>query len=126
MPHKKKSVDGGGLRHDQGKLRVDLLPADALQEVARVMTYGAHKYAERNWERGMPWSKVAGPLDRHWLDFKLGRRVDRETKLRTMAHVACNALFLLAYEMRGLHHLDDIEPFARAPKRRLTVRSPRT
>ena len=115
MPVKKKrkAADCGGLRFDEGKLRVDLLPADALHEIARVMTYGARKYAERNWERGMPWSKVLGPLDRHLLDWKLGKRIDRETRLRAMAHVGCNVLFLLAYEIRGLQKMDDIEPFAR-------------
>lgn len=107
-------IDGGGLRKDTGKLRVDLIPADVQKELAKVLTFGAKKYAERNWERGMPWSKAAGPLDRHWLDFKLGLRVDPESKCLTIAHVLCNAVFLCAWELRGLQGLDDLEPFARA------------
>lgn len=114
---KRVKTDGGGLRHDAGKLRLDLVPTDVLQELARVLTFGAKKYAERNWERGMPWSKAAGPLERHWADFKLGKRRDPESRCLAIAHVLCNAVFLCAWELRNMGHLDDLEPFARKFKR---------
>lgn len=111
-------IDGGGLRKDDGKLRVDLIPADVMEELAHVLTFGAKKYAERNWERGMKWSKVMGPLERHLLDFKLGRRVDKDSGRLTSAHLLCNVVFLCAYELRKMNHLDDIEPFANAAMRK--------
>lgn len=57
--------EGTGLRYDKGKLRFDLIHPVANEGLARVLTKGARKYADRNWEGGMPWSKVLGPLKRH-------------------------------------------------------------
>jgi hypothetical protein len=51
--------------YDAGKLRYDLLPPDALEELVRVYTVGAEKYAERNWEKGMAWCRAFGSLMRH-------------------------------------------------------------
>lgn len=118
-PAPKHPIDGGGLRKDAGKLRLDLIPTDVMEELARVLTFGARKYAERNWERGMPWSKAAGPLERHWKDFKLGRvRRDPESGCLTVAHALCNMVFLCAWELRGMDAFDDLEPFARKSAKR--------
>ncbi|NIN67629.1 MAG: hypothetical protein GTO63_23590, partial [Anaerolineae bacterium] len=43
--------DGKGLRFDEGKERVDLLPPDALMYLGKVYAMGAVKYGDRNWER---------------------------------------------------------------------------
>jgi hypothetical protein len=114
MAKRSVKVDGLGERKDEGKLPVDLIPADVIQAIAAVFQFGATKYARRNWERGLPWSKAYGPMQRHALDFALGRRVDRESGLLTSAHMACDALMLCAFDIRGMNHLDDLEPFARA------------
>lgn len=106
--------DGGGQRFNGGKPRWDLLPMDATKEVVLVLTRGAEKYAERNWERGMRWSICYGSLLRHLSSAASGEKKDRESGLSHMAHVATNALFLLAYELRGLERLDDMEPYLRA------------
>ena len=90
----------GGLRFDAGKPRVDLLPPDALLELGKVYEYGAKKYAERNWEEGMKWSKVLGPLLRHLFEWMLRIERDEESGQRHIAHVAWNALALLTYELR--------------------------
>lgn len=113
----KIKVDGGGLRKDSGKLRIDLIPAEVEAELAAVLTFGARKYAERNWERGMPWSKAYGPLRRHLNEWARGKRVDKESRCRTMAHVLCNVVFLLAWELRGMTEFDDVEPYARKSKK---------
>ena len=42
-----------GIKHDQGKPRMDLLPMDALLEIAKVFGFGACKYGDRNWEKGL-------------------------------------------------------------------------
>ena len=96
------SLPTGGLRYDTGKLRLDLIPPEWLEALASVLTVGATKYAPRNWEKGMAWSKVYGPLMRHVLAWLKGERDDSETKQAHMAHVAWNALALMVYEMRGL------------------------
>src|SRR6187399_1313572 len=54
-----------GLRHNKGKIRYDLLEPFAITELAKVFTKGAEKYADRNWEKGMKWSKMRASLGRH-------------------------------------------------------------
>jgi Domain of unknown function (DUF5664) len=49
----------------QGKGRFDLLPAWALEEVAKHFEAGADKYGERNWEKGQPLSKFLDSALRH-------------------------------------------------------------
>lgn len=95
-----------GLRYDEGKERVDLLPPDALMELGKVYGAGSVKYAARNWEKGMPWSKVLGPLMRHLFKWMKGETIDPEDGQLHIAKVAWNAIALLTYELRGIG-LDD-------------------
>lgn len=108
-----RMVDGGGQRFDAGKVRLDLIPADVQLALAQVLTHGAAKYAPRNFERGMPWSKAYGPLLRHLNARCLGARVDPESGLPHLAHALCNLVFLLAWELRGMEQFEDLEPFLR-------------
>ena len=58
--------DTGSVRDTStGKGRFDLLPWDAIQEVARIYEEGAHKYDERNWERGQPLMRYLDSAARH-------------------------------------------------------------
>lgn len=91
-----------GLRYDAGKARYDLLPADALHSLVNVYTAGAAKYADRNWEKGMSWSRCFGSLMRHCWAFWRGETFDPESKCHHMAHAAWNALALVAYDLRGV------------------------
>lgn len=86
-----------GLRFNEGKLRYELLPAFAMQELVRVYTKGSEKYADRNWELGMDWSKVIASLKRHIAAFESGEDYDLESKCYHMAHAMCNCSFLLEY-----------------------------
>ena len=56
---------GTGKRYDKGKLRYDLIHPESHRDMTRVLSEGAVKYPERNWENGMPWSKVIASLKRH-------------------------------------------------------------
>lgn len=102
-------VDGGGLRYNNEKLRYDLLPTDATQELVKVLTYGAKKYAARNWERGQAWSVPYASLMRHLQSWHAGEDTDPESGLLHLAHAACNVAFLLSYHLRGMTALDDRE-----------------
>lgn len=86
-----------GLRYNEGKIRYDLVPAFAQEQYAKVLTLGAVKYAERNWELGMAWSKVISSLKRHTAAFEKGEDFDPETGLLHSAHIMCNAAFLTEY-----------------------------
>lgn len=86
-----------GLRFNEGKVRVDLAPAFAQEQYAKVLTKGAEKYADWNWAKGMKWSKVLASLERHLQEIKAGRDIDPESGLLHSAHIMCNAAFLTEY-----------------------------
>lgn len=89
--------DGKGLRFNKGKIRYDLVPQFPLEQIARVLTYGAQKYEENNWRRGMKWSNVIASLERHLQAIKSGEDFDPETGILHSAHIATNAMFLTEY-----------------------------
>lgn len=89
-----------GRKDDTGKLPLHLLPTDALEAVTEVLQFGATKYAERNWEAGMAWSRLYAALLRHLWAWWRGFDRDPETGLSHLAHVCCCVLFLLAYHLR--------------------------
>lgn len=87
----------GGIKFDSGKPPFDLLPWEALAEVAKVLDYGRSKYAAHNWRKGMAWGRVLGAAFRHLGAFVSGQDVDPETGLPHLAHAACCVLFCLTY-----------------------------
>lgn len=93
-----------GVKKDQGKTRYELLPPELLYAVSEILTFGANKYADRNWELGMNWSRVFGALMRHlwawWNPFTSSK--DEETGKSHLWHAGCCIAFLIAYEMRGV------------------------
>ena len=90
-----------GQKFDSNKLRYELLPPELLEEVARVLTFGAHKYSARNWELGMAWSRPFGALMRHMWAWWRGEEKDPETGYSHLAHAACCIAFLVSYEARN-------------------------
>lgn len=93
--------DGKGLRYDEGKVPLELVPASLKFAVGEVLAKGAKKYARRNWERGMSWETIMGCLERHYEKWKSPHHsdYDEETGLNHMWHVACNVAMLIEYEL---------------------------
>ena len=81
---------------DAGKVRLDLLPFAALEDVARVLEYGAKKYQPQGWRAVADGHDryVAAAL-RHLHAYAGGERMDRESGLSHLAHAACSLLFAL-------------------------------
>ena len=98
-----------GIKHDNEKLPWALLPFDALEEVVRALQHGAAEYGDRNWEKGMNWSRLLSATFRHLVAFATGKITDPETGLYHLAQAICNLLFLLAYVKRGVG-TDDVTP----------------
>ena len=93
-----------GVKHDKDKIRYELLPPELLHGVADILTSGAIKYDDRNWELGMKWSRVFGALMRHiWAWWNpLVPDTDEETGRSHLWHAGCCLAFLIAYEARGV------------------------
>lgn len=88
---------GTGKRFNEGKTRHALIPSFAQEQYARVLTIGAQKYGDRNWQNGMNWSKVLDSMKRHIIEIENGVDYDHETGCLHSAHVMCNAAFLTEY-----------------------------
>lgn len=88
-----------GSRYNEGKPRVDLIPAVVLLELGKHYTYGANKYAPNNWVKGFPYSETSASLLRHlyaWLD---GERDDPESGHHHLIAVIWNAVTLFYFEL---------------------------
>ena len=96
-----------GTKHDSDKLRYDLVPPEALEEVVKVLTFGAGKYTDRNWEKGINYGRVYGALMRHMQAFWKGEDKDAESGISHLSHAGCCLFFLLAYEGRRMREFDD-------------------
>jgi Domain of unknown function (DUF5664) len=93
-------------KDDSGKLRMDLLPMDAVRDVAAVYTFGAQKYDDENWRKGLSYKRVYGAILRHLTSWFLGEDLDPESGINHLAHAAWGCLTLLNY--RHTHpELDD-------------------
>ena len=106
-----------GNKFDNGKDPWHLLPTDAVKGIVKVLGFGAAKYAERNWEKGMSWSRVYSALLRHLTAWFEGEKKDSETGYSHLWHAGCCILFLISYEIRNIGNDDrpinkekDIEP----------------
>ena len=84
-----------GVKHDQQKARVDLIPARALLDVGMIFTHGAQKYGDRNWQEGIEFSRLFGAAQRHLLLWKSGEDIDTDSGLPHLAHALTN-LFMIA------------------------------
>jgi len=78
-------------------LRTDLIPVSMVVAVGRILTIGAKKYAERNWEAGMTWSRAYDACGRHLLQWADDTN-DKDTRLNHIWHAACNLAFLIEWE----------------------------
>lgn len=96
----------GGQKFDQDKPRMDLLDSYAIEELAKVLTFGAKKYAPHNWRKGIKLSRLTAAAQRHLLAIMKGEDFDDETKLQHAAHLMCCAMFLV-WTIRHRPDMDD-------------------
>lgn len=92
-----------GRKYDQGKPMYDLLPALALEEVVKVLTYGANKYNEpideENWRKvNKPHSRYFSAAQRHLWAAKRGEELD-ESGLHHIAHAITSLMFILQLKL---------------------------
>ncbi len=60
-----------------------------------MFAYGAEKYEDWNWRKGMAHSRLVSALQRHLMAHQMGEDKDPESGHTHLAHMACNALMLL-------------------------------
>ena len=83
-----------GMKYDGEKPRMDLIDADALEGLAKVLTFGAQKYAAHNWRGGIEYSRLTAAILRHLMAIQRGEDVDPESGLPHIDHLGCCWMFL--------------------------------
>ena len=86
-----------GIKYDSGKPRMDLLPPLALTEVAKVLAFGATKYAPNNWKKisDLQERYTAAALRHIVHHMSEYDAVDSESGIDTLAHAICCLMFKL-------------------------------
>lgn len=94
-----------GLKLDNDKNRMDLLMvscAKSLEQVGKVLTFGAKKYADDNWKLVEDGKKrYIAALHRHLSAYYQGEKIDKESSLDHLAHALCCLIFLYEFELDG-------------------------
>jgi hypothetical protein len=95
-----KSETKTGVKFDQDKPQWTLVPFKALDEVVKVLTIGAKKYAPDNWKK-VPNARqrYIDAAFRHMSAYASGEKLDAETGKSHLAHAMCCLLFLLAFDL---------------------------
>jgi hypothetical protein len=92
----KEAANKSGTKHDAGKLRFSLLPLHALEEVVKVLEFGAAKYGAENWRKlDNLQQRYYDAALRHVIADQKGEAVDDESDLPHLAHAICCLMFKL-------------------------------
>jgi hypothetical protein len=67
----------------------------SMQEAARVLEYGATKYAVDNWKKPTNWRVSYACLMRHMSAWQDGEDLDPESQRNHLGHAMCNILQML-------------------------------
>lgn len=69
-----------------------------LEQVIEILTKNTKKYSIDNWKKCDDITGYINALYRHLEAYRQGEMLDKEDNIHHLAHLACNALFLLYFE----------------------------
>lgn len=102
---KRQEFNTGAVRDTaEGKSRPDLISPYAQMRKGEWLRLGAEKYAERNWEQGIPISRCIASIERHIQEYKMGLLNEDH-----LAAIAVNAEFIMHFEAMIERNLLPIE-----------------
>lgn len=92
-------TEATAVKHDSGKTDWSLMPFEAVEEINKVLEFGAKKYSAHNWATGdgFRYTRVLNSLFRHLFAWSRGEDLDPESGLSHLSHAGCNILFLIYY-----------------------------
>ena len=96
------------MRFNDGKVEWSLVDFKSIEPLARVLEFGAQKYARNNWKKGMDVTKMMESLLRHAFSFLSGETEDQESGITHIGHIMCNCMFI-QYMMDNKPERDDRE-----------------
>jgi len=97
------------VKHDEGKTDWSLMPFEAIEEINKVLDFGAKKYAAHNWRTGsgFKYTRVLSSLLRHTFAWARGEDLDPESGLSHLSHMGCNVVFLIYYNKYNARYSND-------------------
>ncbi len=90
-----------GIKYDDGKLRIDLIPPEVIRALAMVFAYGADKYGERNWGKGMRAGRLWAATQRHLWSWWNKEDMDEESGYNHLWHALASTAMLIVLQKRG-------------------------
>lgn len=89
------------------KVQLGLVPAVAMERIARVLECGAAKYGMYNWrESGIRCTTYVDAMLRHLNAWREGEDLDPESGVSHIAHIAASCCILLDADAHNLLHDD--------------------
>lgn len=97
-----------GVKYDNGKLRLDLVPPEMEEALAEGLTAGIKKgYPENNWAEGLVFSRSVAAAKRHLNAWRKREDIDEETGVNHIKLAALNLLMVAYQQDHGRTDLDD-------------------
>jgi hypothetical protein len=90
-----------GMKLDAQKPRWDLLPLDVVEDVVMVLTFGAQKYSDNNWQHVTPADRYLAAAFRHIKAWRCGETHDDESGIHHLAHAICSLMFLFWHDKKS-------------------------
>jgi hypothetical protein len=100
MKEEEEETSKAGVKYDGDKTQFGLLPPNALEAIADILTFGAKKYSPGNWKKlDNLEDRYFDALMRHMWAIKKGEKIDPESGKSHYAHAGCCIMFLLENEL---------------------------
>jgi hypothetical protein len=87
-------------KYDKDKLDWTLLPITEVEEIVKVLNYGVNKYGKANAWKGVEnaQERYLSATYRHLVEYTKGNKIDEESGLSHLSHLATNIIFLMWFE----------------------------
>lgn len=80
-------------RFNKGKPKWSLVHYKSLEPLVEVLEFGAKKYGEFNWQKGLDRKEILESMMRHLTALMDGEQNDKESGLHHIGHIMANAMF---------------------------------
>ena len=101
MKHHPDPPAEGGMKHDNGKPDLSLVPFIAVSTEALALGFGEQKYGRYNYTNGFQVSRLTAAALRHIYQYNSGETFDPESGLHHIGHARATLAMLLHCEQLG-------------------------